>query len=78
LLANSSSIERSLALHSGTDLRIGQVGHGLEPHAFGDPAQLLPMTTIINLKTAKLRRGITSQFTLKRAKMQASRFLSVR
>jgi len=28
-----------------TDLRIGQIGHGLEPRAFGDPAQLLPVAT---------------------------------
>ena len=32
---------------------------------------------IINLKIAKLRRNITSQFTSKRAKMQTSRLLSV-
>jgi len=28
-----------------TDLRIGQIGHGLEPHAFGGPVQPFPMTT---------------------------------
>jgi len=27
-----------------TDLRIGQICHGLAPRAFGGPAQLLPMT----------------------------------
>ena len=49
----------------------------LGPRAFGaprfrGPAQLLPMTTccIINLKFAKVRRGMNSQSTLKRAKMQ--------
>jgi len=29
----------------GTDLRIGQTGHGLGPRAFVGPAQLFPMTT---------------------------------
>ena len=29
---------------AGTDLRIGQIGHGLGPRAFGCPAQLFPMT----------------------------------
>jgi len=28
-----------------TDLRTGQIGHGLEPRAFGGPAQFFPMTT---------------------------------
>jgi len=28
-----------------TDLRIGQIGHGLGPRAFGGSAQLFPMTT---------------------------------
>jgi len=35
------------------------------------------MRLILNLKFAKLRRGITSQFSLKRAKMQTSGLLSV-
>jgi len=51
-----------------TDLRIGQIGHDLGPRAFGGPAQLLSMTTHYELKFAKLRIGITSQFTLKRWK----------
>jgi len=29
----------SCQLCSGTDLRIGQIGHGLGPRAFGGPAQ---------------------------------------
>jgi len=29
-----------LLSQSGTDLRIGQIGHGLGPRAFGGPAQL--------------------------------------
>ena len=56
----------------GTDLRIGQIGHGLGPRAFGGPAQPLLWELNINLKFVKLRRGITSQFTLKRAKLQMS------
>jgi len=27
-------------LYSGTDLRIGKIGHGLGPRTFGGPAQL--------------------------------------
>jgi len=53
-------------LYPVTDLRIGQIGHDLGPRAFGGPAQLLSMTTHYELKFAKLRIGITSQFTLKR------------
>jgi len=30
---------------SSTDLRIGQIGHGLGLRGFGGPAQLFPMTT---------------------------------
>jgi len=30
---------------AGTDLRIGQIGHGLGSRAFEEPAQLVPMTT---------------------------------
>jgi len=26
-----------VSLNSGTDVRIGQIGHGLGPRAFGDP-----------------------------------------
>ena len=55
-----------------TDLRIGQIAHGLGPRAFGGPATLLSVTVIINLKFAKLRRGVTSQFSLTRTKMQTS------
>jgi len=32
-------------LQAVTDLRIGQIGDGLGSRAFGDSAQLLPMTT---------------------------------
>jgi len=68
----------TLFLTSVTDLRIGQIGDGLGPRLFGGPAQLFLMTAdYITLKIAKQRRGITSQFTLKRAKKQTSRLLSV-
>jgi len=30
---------------TGTDLGMGQIGHGLQPRAFWGPAQLLPITT---------------------------------
>jgi len=60
-----------------TDLHIGQIGHGLGLRVFWGPAQLLLWRLIINLKIAKLRSRITSQFTSKREKMQTSRLLSV-
>ena len=56
-----------------TDLRIGQVGHGLGPRYLGAPRDSFPLPLNINLKFAKLRRGIALQVTLKRAKMQTSR-----
>jgi len=34
-----------LILWAVTDLRIGQIDHGLGPGAFGGPAQFFPMTT---------------------------------
>jgi len=57
-----------------TDLRRG---HGLGHHAFGAPRNSFLWRLVINLTFVKLRSGITSQFTLKRAKMQTSRHLSV-
>ena len=60
-------------LQTVTDLRIGQIGHGLGSRAFGVPRNSFLWRLIIKLKFGKLRRGITSQFTLKRAKMQMSR-----
>jgi len=60
-------------LQTVTDLRIGQIGHGLGSRAFGVPRNSFPWRLIIKLKFGKLRRGITSQYTLKRAKMQMSR-----
>ena len=50
------------------DLRMD---HGLGSLAFGAPRDFL-WRLIINLKFAKLWRVVTSQFTLKRAKMQTS------
>jgi len=58
-----------VVLRSVTDLRIG---HGLGSRAFGAPRNSFLWRLIINLKFAKLWGGITSQFTLKRAKMQMS------
>ena len=55
-----------------TDLRIDQIGHGQGPRAFGGPRNSVLWRLNINYKFAKLRRGITSQFTLKRAEMQIS------
>ena len=57
---------------SGTDLRISHISHGLGPRA--SPSYNYSLLT---LKFAKVRRGITSQFTLKRAKMQSSRLFLV-
>ena len=47
--------------HSVTDLRIA---HGLGPRAFGAPLNSFLSWLMANLKFGKLRRGITSQFTL--------------
>jgi len=60
-----------------TDFRRGQIDHGLETRVLSAPCNSLLWRLIIYLKFAKLRRGITSQFTLKRAKMQTSMLLSV-
>ena len=49
-----------------TDLRIGQTGRGLGPRA--------TLSYDDSLLTAQLLRGIISQFTLKRVKMQTSTF----
>jgi len=57
-------------IYAVTDLRIGQIGHGIGPRA-------TPCDDDSLLKFGKLRRGTTSQFTLKRAKMQISRLLPV-
>ena len=53
-----------------TDLRIG---HALGARAFGAPRNSFLRLPMIDLKFAKLCRGITSQFNLERAKMQTSR-----
>jgi len=54
----------SLWMHGAmTDLRIGQIGHGLGPRA-----TLLTK----NLRNCAVGSGITSQFTLKRVEMQMS------
>jgi len=56
-----------------TDLRIGQIGHGPGSRAFAAPRNSL-WRLLNNFTFAKLRRGITSQFTLKRAKMQTFQY----
>jgi len=63
----SSAASSVTPTHAGTDLRIG--------HGLGSRATILSMTTQCYLKFAKLRRGITWQFTLKRAEMQMSGLL---
>jgi len=40
-------------LQTVTELRIGQMGDGLGPRAFGGPAQIFPMTTQCQLKICK-------------------------
>jgi len=66
-----------------TDSRIGQIGHVLGPRVYRAPSSFFLWRLITNLKFitdlkfAKLHGGITSQFTLKRAKMQRSRLWSV-
>ena len=57
---------------SVTDLRIGQIGHGLGSRALGAPCNSFLRRLNVNEKFAKLRRDITSQFTLKREEMQMS------
>jgi len=52
-----------------TDLRQGQVGHGLGLRVFVVPPNFFPWPLIINLKFAKVHRGTASKITLKRAKM---------
>jgi len=54
---------------AGTDLCIGQIGHGLRPRATSS------YNYSLLIKFAKVHGGITSQFTLKWAKMQTSRLV---
>jgi len=48
-----SQFDRFLLIGPAADLRIGQVGHGLGPRAFGANTQLLPMTTHYWLKVCE-------------------------
>jgi len=70
-----SSVSReNMFILAVTDLRIG---HGLGHCACGTPRNSFLCRLITNLKSAKLRIGITSQCTWKRAKIQTSRTISL-
>jgi len=63
--------------NDGEQWRIYAQAMAWGPALFGTPHNSFLWRLILNLKFAKLRRGTTSQFTLKRAKMQTSRLLSL-
>ena len=62
-----------------TDLRIGQIGHGLGPRAFRGPAQLFPMTTQYSLIICEIaqRHNFTIYLEMSGNANVYSRLLSV-